>query len=246
MQGLETSLECWEDIKNKYYGEDISLSTSISRITPVGIQLVFEKEFFSRQSNQQFHDSLNLLEDKLEDLEPEMIVLRLINSENMFAGDITRLREIMDVVNNYGSIFEKPIAVLDSHKFYDLSFLVGSDFGGFRFDGKAFLPRGGTNTPITDWGIFSRDRQEFIKYRDFIQNGPNIPYLPQTSLIVGPLFQLAPNRRTIMLTKHLSVSEGISKTTMEIRNAIINGNLRTYHNRVMQTSKAQDAQDFLN
>jgi hypothetical protein len=234
--GLQLGLDSWDTLKNIFFGPNLTVASRIKRKCPLGLCLPIVDDFLSQPTGR-FDDCIDLLDRKLPDLAPEIILVRPLDTLNYVSGMIAKFRKFVDVIVDYGKDNEKPVGIIDSDKYYDLAMLTGTNIGGFRFDGKDRSPQGGSGAgglQIERWKVNSPDEHQFVQYQDMVANGPNFRYLPQTTAIM----------RNQQL-RYLSVAEGISNNVYEIADAIINGTLRTYENRVLQTAVSQVAHEFL-
>ena len=135
--------------------------------------------------------------------------------------------------------------MIDNSCFSRLALVKGTNIAGIRLDGKVQSPSGGTNTPREKWKVWSQANQEMISFEDFVANGRNIPHLPATSRIMHDSLSLPVSIPTLIKAKHLSIAEGLYRDVSEIRQAIIDGSLRAYENRVLETSISTPTQHFL-
>ncbi len=246
--GLDLNLDSWNSLKNIFFGPNLTIASKIKRKCPLGLCLPIADDFLS-QTRGKFDDCLDFLDNRLPNLAPEIILVRPLDASKYVSGMIAKFREFMDIIVNYGRDNGKPVGIIDSDKYYDLAMLTGTNIGGFRFDGKDRSPQGGGGAGgqhIERWQVNSPDQHQFIQYQDMVANGVNFPYLPQTTNIMQNQQLNPPIRVNIMKLRYLSVAEGISNTVHEIYDAIMNGTVRTYETRVLQTAIGQAAHEFLN
>ena len=241
--GLEIGLEFWR-WSNRIYIAGNSDYSGLTR--PIGLVLTLGKKFFS-QPNVSFNNCLDKLEEELPQLKPELIHIRYLKDQdsNYTMSEASNFRLFIDVIVEYGRNNNKPTGVIDNSCFSRLALVKGTNIAGIRLDGKVQSPSGGTNTPLEKWKVWSQANQEMIAFEDFVANGRNIPHLPATSRIMHDSLTLPVSIPTLTKTKHLSIAEGLYRDVSEIRQAIIEGSLRTYENRVLETSISTPAQHFL-
>lgn len=242
--GLEIGLHFWNLSRNQYFvsGPDFS---GITR--PIGMLLTLDHKFF-KQKNSSFNNCLAYLEELLPEFNPEILLLRPLrtNNNNYSGTESLKLRNLLDVIVNYGRINNKPTGIIDCECFSRLGIVSGTDIAGLRLDGKQQTSSGGGGyVPPESRKVWSQAQLEFIQFQDFVSNGPIIPHLPQLSRSMRRHLQLPVSINIQNKIKQISITEGLSNEIGEIRDAIFNGNLRAYENRVLQTAISNQAQHFL-
>ena len=242
--GLEIGFNFWNLSRNQYFASGPDFS-GITR--PIGMLLTLDHKFF-KQKNSLFNNCLTYLEELLPEFNPEMILLRPLrtNENNYSSSESSKLRNFLDVIINYGRTNNKPTGVIDCECFSRLSIVGGTDVAGVRLDGRQQTSSGGSGyVPPENRKVWSQAQLEFMQFHDFVRNGPIIPHLPQLSRSMQRHLQLPVSVSIQSKIKHISIAEGLSNEISQIRDSIINGNIRAYENRVLQTAISNQAQHFL-
>jgi hypothetical protein len=209
--------------------------------------LTLDHRFF-KQGNRPFNNCVTYLEDLLLDFNPEIMLLRPLrtNDNNYSSTESLKLRNFLDVIVNYGRTNDKPTGIIDCECFSRLGIVAGTDIAGVRLDGKQQISSGGGGyVPPENRKVWSQAQLEFIQFQDFVSNGPIIPHLPQLSRTMRRHLQLPISINIQKKIRQISITEGLSNEVGEIREAIFNGNLRAYENRILQSAISNQAQHFL-